>query len=197
MAAATALLLTLVPTLVLTVVLTAASLAVLWWTISIGLDLSLALMDRATQASRDELALERIQRQARDNQRRLHAARQQRQGWSLTDLDGQRRWLERSQLEGFALSCRQELELLDACSWSELRRHWRRSSLRWHPDHGGDPANWLRKQRAYEALRQLSRDASASPLARSVQPALLRSRWRSRLRSRLRFGLHPRHWRGR
>ena len=189
MAAATALL--------LTVVLTAASLAVLWWTISVGLDISLALMDRATQASRDELALERIQRQARDNQRRLHAARQQRQGWSLTDLDGQRRWLERSQLAAFTRSCRQELELLEPCSWSELRRHWRRSSLRWHPDHGGDPAHWLRKQRAYEALRQLSRDPSACPLARSVQPALLRSRWRSRLRSRLRFGLHPRHWRGR
>ena len=189
MAAAIALLLTLVPTLVLTVVLTVASLAVLWWTISLGLDLSLALMDRATQASRDELALERIQRQARDNQRRLHAARQQRQGWSLTDLDGQRRWLERSQLADFARSCRLELELLDPCSWSELRRHWRRSSLRWHPDHGGDPAHWLRKQRAYEALRQLSRDPWASPLARTVQPALLHSRWR--------FGLRPQHWWGR
>ena len=184
-----------------TLLLTVASLAVLWWIISVGLDVYLALMDRATQASRNDLAVERIQRQAREHQRSLHAARQKRQGWSLTDLDGQRRWLERSQLEGFARSCRLELGLSDPCSWSELRRHWRRSSLRWHPDHGGDPANWLRKQRAYDALRQLSRDPSASPLARTVQPALLRSRLRSRLGSRLRsrlgFGLRPRRWRGR
>jgi hypothetical protein len=34
-----------------------------------------------------------------------------------------------------------------------VRRQWRSSGLRWHPDHGGDPATWLRKQRTYEALK--------------------------------------------
>ena len=48
--------------------------------------------------------------------------------------------------------------------WSLVRQQWRRSSLRWHPDHGGDPATWLRKQRADEALK-----GAASP-SRRVQP---------------------------
>lgn len=47
-----------------------------------------------------------------------------------------------------------------------MRQHWRRSSLRWHPDHGGDPDQWLRKQRAYDALRQLGGDTLASRLGR-------------------------------
>lgn len=173
--------------------LTVVGLALLWLSVSGAMKLVMLLLDRATQACRDTIMIERLHDHAQARQSSLNAARQKRQGWSLTDLDGQRRWLERSQLAGFTRSCRLELELSDPCSWSELRRHWRRSSLRWHPDHGGDPANWLRKQRAYDALRQLSRDASASPLARTVQPALLRSRWHSRLR----FSLRPRRWRGR
>lgn len=160
---------------------TVIGLAALWLLISVGLDLALALIDRATQSCRDELAVERIQRQAQAHQHNLQAARQQRQGWSLTDLDGQRRWLERSQLDGFTRLCRQELGLSQACSLGELRRHWRRSSLRWHPDHGGDPANWLRKQRAYEALRQLTRDPAAGWLSRPMPPVLQRSIGRSRL----------------
>jgi hypothetical protein len=158
------------------ILLTVAGLGLLWLTINVGLDLYLALMDRATQSLRDQLVLERIHEQARASQRSLIAARKKRQGWSVTDLDGQRRWLERDQLDGFTRSCRLELELNGACSWGELRRHWRRSSLRWHPDHGGDPAIWLRKQRAYEALRLLQRDPSASPRLPVVTPPLLRSR---------------------
>jgi hypothetical protein len=123
-------------------------------------------MDRLTQASRDSLASERIQQRAQEQQRNLIEARRRQQGWSITDLDGQRRWLELTQLAAFKQSCFGELELQQGCSWAELRRHWRRSSLRWHPDHGGDPDQWLRKQRAYDALRQLGGDTLASRLGR-------------------------------
>jgi len=177
--------------------ITVIGLAALWLLISVGLDLVLALIDRATQSCRDELAVERIQRQAQAHQHNLQAARQKRQGWSLTDLDGQRRWLERSQLNGFTRLCRQELGLSQACSLGELRRHWRRSSLHWHPDHGGDPANWLRKQRAYEALRQLGRDPAASGLDRPLPPVLQRAMGRSSLRTRWRIGLRLQRWRRR
>jgi hypothetical protein len=61
-------------------------------------------------------------------------------------------------------------------SWS-----WRRSSLRWHPDQGGDHAAWLRRLRAYEALRQLGRDGSARQLVQALPPPLPAARrWRWR-----------------
>ena len=58
-----------------------------------------------------------------------------------------------------------------------MRQHWRRSSLRWHPDHGGDPALWLRKQRAYEALKRARSKAKDMP-PHQVQPRQLGSRRR-------------------
>ena len=164
--------------------LTLVILAALWLVGWGGLAAYLALMDRLTQASRDSLASERIQRRAQDHQRSLTEARRRQRGWSITDLDGQRRWLELTQLAGFQQLCYGELELQEACSWAELRRHWRRSSLRWHPDHGGDPAHWLRKQRAYEALRQLGADPLASRLGhrgpgrRGLRAAPRRGSWR-------------------
>ena len=157
-------------------------LAALWLVAWGGLAAYLALMDRLTQASRDSLASERIQQRAAEQQRSLTEARRRQRGWSITDLDGQRRWLELTQLAGFQQICYGELELQGSCSWAELRRHWRRSSLRWHPDHGGDPANWLRKQRAYEALRQLVADPLARRLGHrgpSRRGLLAAPRWRS------------------
>ena len=158
-------------------------LAALWLLGWGGLAAYLALMDRLTQASRDSLASERIQRRAQENQCSLTEARRRQRGWSITDLDGQRCWLELTQLTRFQQLCYGELELQEACSWAELRRHWRRSSMRWHPDHGGDPADWLRKQRAYEALRQLVADPLASrlghrgPSRKGLRPASRRERW--------------------
>lgn len=57
---------------------------------------------------------------------------------------------ERRQAQG--QRCCAELGLSDPCS------------LRWHPDQGGDPTAWLRRLRAYAALCQLNRDASARQL---------------------------------
>ncbi|MBD2549763.1 hypothetical protein H6G65_09235 [Microcystis elabens FACHB-917] len=148
-----------------------------------GLSAYLALMDRLTQASRDCIASERFQQRAQEQQRTLTEALRRQRGWSITDLDGQRRWLELTQLASFQQSCYGELELQQGCSWAELRRHWRRNSLRWHPDHGGDPNQWLRKQRAYDALRQLGGDTLASRLVRggasrrSLLPPPRRRRW--------------------
>ncbi len=168
-----------------TLVLSLLGLAALWWIINLGISLTMALLDRATAYCRDGLAVERIRLQAREHQRLLDAMarqrRRQHQGWCLVDLDGRKRWLERDQLEGFARSCWLELGLAAPCSPSELRRHWRRGSLRWHPDQGGDPEAWLRRLRAYEALRQLGRDASARTLVRAQPPPLPSARrwgWR-------------------
>ena len=163
-----------------TLLFTLVGLAALWWSISLAISLTLALMDRATQYCRDGLAVERINSQARAHQHQLDTLRRKRQGWCLTDLDGRKRWFEQDQLEVFARSCWLELGLNAPCRWSELRRHWRRSSLRWHPDQGGDNAAWLRRLRAYEALRQLCRDASARQLVQALPPPLpaVRRRWR-------------------
>ncbi len=155
-------------------------LAALWGMLRAGLALSLLLMDRWSQNCRDAIASERLQQQGQRQQQALNQQRRRRRGWSVVDLDGRTLALEASQLEPFAKLCRAELGLSGPCSVSELRRHWRRSSLRWHPDQGGDNAAWLRRLRAYEALRQLSRDASARQLVRTLPPPLpaVSRRWR-------------------
>lgn len=160
--------------------LTLLALAALWWCISVGLTLTLELLDRAVECCRDELAVERIRHQAGAHQRRLDTLRRRQRGWWLVDLDGRRRWLEQDQLEGFARSCWLALELQAPCSMGELRRHWRRGSLRWHPDQGGDHESWLRRLRAYEALRQLGRDAGTGPQLTARPPTLLATHPRAR-----------------
>ena len=163
-----------------TLLFTLVGLAALWLGISLAISLTLALMDRATQYCRDGLAVDRIHSQAREHQHRLNTLRRRRQGWCFTNLDGRKQWFERDQLEVFARSCWLELGLSGPCSLSELRRHWRRSILRWHPDHGGDNAAWLGRLRAYEALRQLGRDAGARQLVQAMPAPLpaVRRRWR-------------------
>jgi hypothetical protein len=81
------------------------------------------------------------------------------------------------ELRAFLRSCWAELELAEGSTWAVVRQHWRRSSLRWHPDHGGDPALWLRKQRAYEALKRARSKAKDMP-PHQVQPRQLGSRRR-------------------
>jgi hypothetical protein len=98
------------------------------------------------------------------------------------DLEGQVCWLLPEELRAFQRSCWAELELAEGSSWAVVRRHWRRSSLRWHPDHGGDPLVWLRKQRAYEALNVV-RAQGLGAASRPDQPKHLGGRRR------------PWHWR--
>ncbi len=156
-------------------------LAALWGLLRAGLALYLLLMERWSQNCRDAITSERLQEQGQRQQQALNRQRRRRRGWSLVDLDGRTLALEASQLEPFARRCRAELGLSGPCSLSELRRHWRRSSLRWHPDQGGDNAAWLRRLRAYEALRQLGRDGSARQLVQALPPPLPAARrWRWR-----------------
>jgi hypothetical protein len=156
-------------------------LAALWGLLRAGLALYLLLMERWSQNCRDAITSERLQEQGQRQQQALNRQRRRRHGWSLVDLDGRRLALEATELEPFARRCRAELGLSGPCSLSELRRHWRRSSLRWHPDQGGDHAAWLRRLRAYEALRQLGRDGSARQLVQALPPPLPAARrWRWR-----------------
>lgn len=161
-------------TLALALLLSLAGLAVLWCALSLAFSLYLALMVRWSESCRDDLLMDRLLQVVRQRQQQQQLQRQQRQaiGWTLVDLDGRRLWLEASRLEGFVRRCRQELELSAPCTLAELRRHWRRGSLRWHPDRGGDPQVWLRRLRAYEALCQLSGDPRASQLLRTIPPPL-------------------------
>lgn len=156
-------------------------LAALWGLLRAGLALYLLLMERWSQNCRDAITSERLHEQSQRQQQALNQQRRRRRGWSLVDLDGRTLALEAKELEPFARRCRAELGLSGPCSVSELRRHWRRSSLRWHPDQGGDHAAWLRRLRAYEALRQLGRDGSARQLVQALPPPLPAARrWRWR-----------------
>lgn len=169
-------------TVVSALLLSLVGLAALWGLLGAGLHLYMVLMDRFSQSCRDSLASERLRQQAQHLQHRLQQQRQQRLGWSLVDLDGRRLSLAFDQLDAFTQRCRSELGLQAPCSSQELRRHWRRSSMRWHPDQGGDPQAWLRRLRAYEALRQLEQDSRARQLLRPPPTALPavrpRSSWR-------------------
>jgi hypothetical protein len=98
----------------------------------------------------DGLAREQQQKRRHRQERARQIARQK---IRVVDLEGQVCWLLPEELRDFQRSCWAELELAEGSAWSVVRQHWRRSSLRWHPDHGGDPAVWLRKQRAYGALK--------------------------------------------
>ena len=88
-------------------------------------------------------------------QRDRSAARALAQRLRLTDLNGQPLHLAPEQIPAFHNLCCRELGVPTGSPWPRIRQQWRRQSLRWHPDHGGDTATWLRKQRAYEALELL------------------------------------------
>ncbi|MFQ6539853.1 MULTISPECIES: hypothetical protein [Aphanothece] len=46
----------------------------------------------------------------------------------------------------------EELGVLPGSSWQQVRATWRRNLMRWHPDQGGDPGLWPRRQTAYQLL---------------------------------------------
>jgi hypothetical protein len=159
-------------TLALSLLLSIVGMVLLWGLLTAAFSLYLSLMVRLSESCRDGWTSDRILEAARLRQQAVQRRQRQALGWTLVDLDGRCCWLEASQLDPFVRRCRQELELGAPCGLAELRRHWRRGSLRWHPDRGGDPQAWLRRLRAYEALRQLSGDPRASLLLRPRSRAL-------------------------
>jgi len=169
-------------TLITILVGTAAVLAALWLLILAGLWLTLRLLDPLLERSRDALRRARIQRRHQDWERHRQALAQQRESQlqRVVDLDGQVRWLQPEQMRAFLRRCWSELELAEGSGWGQVRRQWRRTSLRWHPDHGGDPATWLRKQRAYEALKNAREQTGLlrSPRAEPPRISARSRRWR-------------------
>jgi hypothetical protein len=142
-------------------------------------------VDPAVERVRSASDQERIQRilAARLAARERHqtAARAQGRQVRLTDLNGQPLSLSPDQIPVFHSRCCQELGLPAGSGWPRIRQQWRRQSLRWHPDHGGDTATWLRKQRAYDALQLLkdhARDWLPAPLPPLLAARRARRWWR-------------------
>ena len=129
-----------------------------WW-------LYWRLMERWTDAVRQGLQAAQVRQHAEAYQRAVaaarraarEAARSRASARTFIDLDGSRLRVPADQLRLFRGRCCRELGVEPGASWSAIRRQWRRSSLDWHPDHGGSLEVWLRKQRAYQALEQLHR----------------------------------------
>jgi len=169
------------------VLLTAVLLVVLWVVLDRALWLSMRMFDPLLERSRHALEQERILRQLAARQLlQAQAQAREQQRTRVVDLDGRQRWLLPEELRVFQGRCWAELGLATGTPWPMVRRQWRRRSLAWHPDQGGDPADWLRKQRAYEALQIAigSLPASAAPIspAPTAIPAS-RGRWFQRRRS--------------
>ena len=173
-------------TLILALLGTGALLLALWGMILAGWHLMLHLVDGMVERSRAVIQQERILQhlQALERQRRQLRRERSRQRRKVVDLDGQVRWLPPEEFAGFQRRCWAELGLPEGSSWAAIRQHWRRSSLRWHPDHGGDPDQWLRKQRAYQALEKArslaGRYMPLQPQPLQLRPRRRRWRWRGR-----------------
>lgn len=163
------------------------ALAVLWLLFTTAWWLMLRLLDPLLERSRDALLQDRIVRghQAWERQRQLMARERHTRRLRVVELDGEVRWLAPEEIPGFLRRCWRELDLAEGSSWTQIRQQWRRHSLRWHPDHGGDPAIWLRKQRAYEALKWARSDARPVNVGRAagprpISPGRRRFPWRDR-----------------
>lgn len=164
-----------------TLIGTAAVLAGLWLLIQAGWWLTLRGLDPLLERSRDALRQERILRRQQEWERHRQALARQRDERleRMVDLDGQVRWLPPEEIQAFLRCCWSELELEEGSAWSLVRQQWRRRSLRWHPDHGGDPALWLRKQRAYEALKHFRGQARPIQVGRMMTRQLSARRQRA------------------
>lgn len=143
-------------------------------------------VDHAVERERCASDQERVQRilsaQIEVRQRQRTAAQALQARVRLTDLSGRPLLLQEDQIPAFHRLCCRELGLPASSGWAQIRSHWRRQSLRWHPDHGGDVDIWLRKNRAYEALRSLQsqrRQWLPSPLPPLLGAGRSRRWWRS------------------
>ena len=54
-------------------------------------------------------------------------------------------------LSSYREAC-EELGVLPGSPWQEVRATWRRNLMHWHPDQGGDPRLWVRRNAAYQLL---------------------------------------------
>ena len=72
----------------------------------------------------------------------------------FTDLNGQPVYLTLVEQVFFRRECLVTLGLVPAekPKKKQVRSHWRKNVIRWHPDQGGDGDQWLVRLRAYEAL---------------------------------------------
>lgn len=145
-------------------------------------------VERVRVASEQERVIRILAAQTAARTQVRRAAERQRRRLRLTDLNGAPISLSVEQIPAFQRSCCEELGLPAGSGWPRIRQQWRRMSLRWHPDHGGSTADWIRKQRAYEALRLLSETrreqrASLAPLLTAHRPAS--RRWWSTVVARI------------
>ncbi len=129
-----------------------------WWLFDRLMD---PMLERSRDALRQEQLLRTLKHGEQLRQQQAAERRRRRQSRRVRDLEGQLQQLVPEELAAFRRLCWAELELPAHSSWTAVRQQWRRSSLRWHPDHGGDSATWLRKQRAYDALKDLRDQPSA------------------------------------
>lgn len=75
----------------------------------------------------------------------------------FTDLNGQPVYLTLLEQGVFRRECLVCLGLDPAArpKTKQLRSHWRKHVISWHPDHGGNTQQWLMRLRAYEALMEM------------------------------------------
>lgn len=76
------------------------------------------------------------------------------QKYRFTDLNGQTVYLTVAEQKIFKTECiiSLGLALVEPFTKAEVRNHWRKNVINWHPDQGGDVDQWLVRLRAYEAL---------------------------------------------
>ena len=79
----------------------------------------------------------------------------------FTDLNGQPVYLNMVEQGLFRRDCLVSLGLIPAEKprKKQVRSHWRKQVIRWHPDQGGDGQQWLVRLRAYEALMAMDDSA--------------------------------------
>jgi len=79
------------------------------------------------------------------------------QKYRFTDLNGQAVYLTLVEQGLFRRECLMCLGLAAAerPKKKQVRNHWRKNVIRWHPDQGGDGQQWLVRLRAYEALMEM------------------------------------------
>ena len=75
----------------------------------------------------------------------------------FTDLSGQPVYLTLLEQGLFRRECLVSLGLVpsEKPKKKQVRSHWRKNVIRWHPDQGGDGQQWLVRLRAYEALMEM------------------------------------------
>ena len=117
----------------------------------------LAIAARSIDSVRDRGQVDKV---VVNHNRLLHLIAQERkrkiteQKYRFTDLNGQTVFLTVAEQKIFKTECiiSLGLALVKPFTKAEVRNHWRKNVINWHPDQGGDVDQWLVRLRAYEAL---------------------------------------------